>query len=44
MGLLDSLKGMVGKGSPKVEVKLFKEQATVQEQKALLHLREANTQ
>jgi sporulation-control protein spo0M len=31
MGLLDSLKGMVGKGSPKVEVKLLKEQATVQE-------------
>ncbi|MBK6606448.1 MAG: sporulation protein [Leptospiraceae bacterium] len=31
MGILDSLKGMVGKGSPKVEVKLLKEQATVQE-------------
>ena len=31
MGILDSLKGMVGKGSPKVEVKLLKSQATVQE-------------
>ncbi len=31
MGILDSLKGMVGKGSPKVEVKLLKNQAAVQE-------------
>jgi sporulation-control protein spo0M len=31
MGFIDSLKGMVGKGSPKVEVKLLKQQATVQE-------------
>jgi sporulation-control protein spo0M len=31
MGILDSLKGMVGKGAPKVEVKLLKSSATVQE-------------
>ncbi len=31
MGILDSLKGMVGKGAPKVEVKLMKTSATVQE-------------
>jgi sporulation-control protein spo0M len=31
MGILDSLKGMVGAGAPKVEVKLLKNQATVQE-------------
>ncbi len=31
MGILDSLKGMVGKGAPKVEVKLLKNQANVQE-------------
>ena len=31
MGILDSLKGMVGKGSPKVEVKLLKNQVSVQE-------------
>ncbi len=31
MGIIDSLKGMVGKGAPKVEVKLLKNQANVQE-------------
>lgn len=31
MGILDSLKSMVGKGAPKVELKLQKNQATVQE-------------
>ncbi|MDX1956964.1 MAG: sporulation protein [Leptospiraceae bacterium] len=31
MGILDSLKGMVGKGAPKVEVKLLKTQAKVHE-------------
>jgi sporulation-control protein spo0M len=31
MGLMNSIKGMVGKGMPKVEVKLAKAQASVQE-------------
>jgi sporulation-control protein spo0M len=31
MGIIDSLKSMVGKGAPRVEVKLLKSQASVQE-------------
>lgn len=31
MGLMDSLKSMVGSGAPKVEVKIFKTQASMQE-------------
>lgn len=31
MGIMDTIKGMVGAGAPKVEVKLLKTQASVQE-------------